>query len=331
LFGATLVIERKLIDAVTVGTAIPNDEQTRICGFQTGICIERPIVFAFRACCIRAILFINRFPFVAGTGRRGRRRWWFRTIGCSYTSRVTSCIGNPTNIIVLCNQNVSLVSPSRPPTVFNFVVITAWAHGTIPDGQHPVVKFVATRFVVKDTGRVKLERRFIGFNRNRYRTEGNGGFQLCLIAFGHIDVPRQGDSRFARVPTGLTDRCVGICGIQTNTTVGFDPSIGIVHCTTVATIITPIVVTIHQLLLGQGIQRATCDLVSSLKRPSCRERPTRATLTLVFYRCDRSLGRPIDGRRDISVGYFMDIGATMVKVGVFVLVTNVGVVKILGC
>jgi len=66
------------------------------------------------------------------------------------------------------------------------------------------------------------------------------------------------------------------------------------HVTTVASMVERLV-TRDELLLGEGHEVATCDLMSSLERSSGGERPARSTLALVLDGGDGSFSHPVDG------------------------------------
>jgi len=190
-------------------------------------------------------------------------------------------------------QNVTVQSPSGTPGIFHFPV-RGVAQSTVSNGQDTVVEGGTASGVVKDTGFVKLKRTFVGFNGDGDGADGNGGGQRIFVHFGDIGVSGDGDGGFAACCAGTGHTLVRVVGFGTDTTVTLDVGKGIVHETTVATLVA-FGVAGDKHLFGQGHEFAGGNGVSTFGGTGGGKGPAGTALALVFNGCDGVLFGPING------------------------------------
>jgi hypothetical protein len=125
-----------------------------------------------------------------------------------------------------------------------------------------VVECGAASSVVKDTGFVKLKGTFVGFNGNGDGADGNSGGQCIFVHFGDIGVSGDGHGRDASGLAGAVGRRVRVVGFGADAAVALDVGKGIVHKTTVATLVA-FGVAGDKHLFGQGHEFAGGNGVST--------------------------------------------------------------------
>ena len=251
-----------------------------------------------------------------GTGGRSRGR-----AGGGGTGGVTGGLRNTAHVFrrgggTSGQQDVPVQAPRGTPRIFHFPVHFA-VQSTVPDRQDTVVKCGAAPGVVKHTGFVKLKGTFVGFDGHGHGANGDGGLQGIFVFLWHVGVAGQSDGRGASGLAGTVGRRVRVVGFGAETAVAFDVGKGVVHETTVATLVT-FFVAIDQHLFTQRHQFAGGNGVGTFGGTRGGEGPATAALALVFDGGDGVLFAPIDGGRggvhDLLAGQSMVdvLGATQV-------------------
>ena len=156
-----------------------------------------------------------------------------------------------------------------------------------------MIKCSSTSSVVKDTRLVKLEGRLVSLDGDGDGSDGNGNGKSVLVL--DRDIVVSSDSNDWLASGGASAGCgsVRVVGLGADTTVGLDPLEGVVHETTVASLVTVVIAT-HEHLLGERYKFAGRNGVGTLGRSSGREGPARTALSLIFNWCDGIFFRPVD-------------------------------------
>jgi hypothetical protein len=218
------------------------------------------------------------------------------------------------------NKNVTIHTPVRAPRVLDLVVVSA-IKSTVTNSKDTVVK-IGTASASKNTTRVELESGLVSLDGNRDGLLNKGRHKSFIRVLLHIGV--RGDLQLGVVARGVvlavTILASGTGGVRVvrlgaKTAVVLDPLEGIVHKTTIASVITKeALVARHKLLLGEGLEVIVSDLVDTLKSTSGRERPARTALALVLDRGHGTLGFPVNrGRKRGNIRRsFMDVVSLLV-------------------
>jgi hypothetical protein len=150
--------------------------------------------------------------------------------------------------------------------------------------------------LVVDTSRVELERLMRSIDGYRGRVLGNGGFEGTFASRGDIVVAGKSGSNVSTFETasvrssgGVRVRSLGI-----NSVVGDDVGEGLVHKTTVATLVSLGGGAIDKVLLRKAHESSLAEKVNTFSGTSGGERPARSALTLVLYGGYGSLGSPVN-------------------------------------
>jgi len=200
--------------------------------------------------------------------------------------------------LVAGHLNVTLVTPRGTPRVLDQPVVLA-AVSAITNSQDTVVQVLgrAHRLIV-DTRLVELEGVVGSIDGNGDGANGgNGGLQSSLRAGLDILVAGDGTTRVGSIVTASTiTSSVGVRSLGVKTLVGDDIGEGIVHQTTVATLVTLLGGAVNQVLLREGDELASSLEVSTLDGAGGGERPARTALALILDGGDVALSAPVDGR-----------------------------------
>ena len=164
---------------------------------------------------------------------------------------------------------------------------------------------------------VRLESHLVGLNGHRNGLLGDGGHESRGGTSLHISVRSRGgtSNRVASTTAGAggaSTRGVRVGRLSLNATVGGNPGEGIVHPTSVATVVG--LVTGYELLLREGGQGTSLEEVGSLEGTGGGERPAGAALALVLHRGDGTCGNPIDGIRGGGKRLTVDIGGIAAQI-----------------
>jgi len=151
------------------------------------------------------------------------------------------------------------------------------------------------------TTRVELESRLIGLNGDRDGARLDHVGQVGFIASGIVGVRFDRGDRGAGLASTI-DTLVRIRGFRADA-VGNDVLKGIIHQPTIASLVTIRGGAIHELLLREGHQGASGDLVSTFHGASGGESPAGPALTLVLDGGDGSLGAPVERGGNIGDGF----------------------------
>mmetsp|Transcript_24063 Transcript_24063/g.54817 ORF Transcript_24063/g.54817 Transcript_24063/m.54817 type:complete len:369 (+) Transcript_24063:124-1230(+) len=213
-----------------------------------------------------------------------------------WVTRLRQQAALPRSTLATLQQHVSAHPPGGTPGVLDLPVIGA-RQSSVPDGQHTVVqrRTASTR---QHTAAVQLEHGLVGLNGDGNRLLSNSRHHVLLGIRGHILVPRhaalgkpgRAAARLAR-PVGPLVRVAALSAKR----VGFGILEGGIHQASVASLVAVSPSTIHELLLTKAYELACADLVGTLQRPSCRERPARPTLPLVLHWGHSTLAAPVHG------------------------------------
>ena len=195
-------------------------------------------------------------------------------------------------------QYVTIHTPGSSPGVFDFPVVSA-ALSAISDDKDTVVQ-VVTAGSGEDSTTVKLEGGLVGFDGNRDGLLSNCTHQSVLILLRYISVVRDLDDLLAAGGLAASLRSlVWIRGFPAESSFVDDVFEGIVHETTVASLVSVASRAINQLLFRKADQVPVVDVVDAFYAASGRESPARTTLSLVFDLGDGSLLGPVDRTREI--------------------------------
>jgi len=197
-----------------------------------------------------------------------------------------------------------LHSPAGSPRVLDEPVLRTRVN-TPANSQDTVVKSAgrASRLIV-DTRGVKLEGRVAGIN-------GNGSWSrvdlLLEIGFGSrldIGVALQGGTSVsdAVLAAGTILGGIRVGRFNINSSVLNDVVHGTGHKTTITTLVTIAVRTIHQVLLRESNEGVARDKVATFSGSSGGERPATSTLALVLHSSDSTLGSPVKRVWETNVG-----------------------------
>jgi intein/homing endonuclease len=160
----------------------------------------------------------------------------------------------------------------------------------------------AVGFIVDSAG-VELERLVRCINGNGGRTSVDGIEESVLISRGNIRVSGDSGTNVAGVETARvgTSGGVRVRSLSINSLVGNDVLEGLVHETTVATLVAFGGRAIDEVLLRKADERLGGQEVSTLDGTSGGERPARSALTLVLNSSNGTLGSPVPLGRNIRV------------------------------
>lgn len=188
--------------------------------------------------------------------------------------RVRRVQGNTAHVLVADNADVTRFTPASTPRVLDGpVVLSGGRVGTITGDEDAMVQ-IGTTATIENTTTVELKRHLVGFNGNRDRANVGGGQEGSLIVGRDISVTRDGSGTCAA--TGLAGTIAGSVGIVTfsaESTVLDDVFKTIVHETAVAAHVTLRTSTVNKLLLGEGFQSSSGNLVSTFERASSGKGP----------------------------------------------------------
>jgi len=194
--------------------------------------------------------------------------------------------------------DVALLSPLGTPGVLHDPVVLAGLRA-ISDCEHTVVEVGAARGVVEDSSSIELEGLGVGLDGNGHGLLGNGKLELSLRVGGHVSECRAGayvlgalGSRAAE-EDGLAGEVLVVIS-RIDSTVGDHILEGVVHKTTIASLVVSLGVAIEKLLNRELGELSVLDEVGSLEGSGGGESPARSALALVLHRGDGTLGSPID-------------------------------------
>lgn len=142
-----------------------------------------------------------------------------------------------------------------------------------------------TRFVLHDS---------VGVDGDGDNSLGDGGLELVVVRSWNIGVSRNlGDWSSSSLASSL-DGGVRVGGLGLDSVVS-DVLEGVVHPTTVATMVSVGSGAVNQLLLGEGGERVTSDLVGCFSGHDGGESPAGTALSLVLDGDDGALLNPVHG------------------------------------
>lgn len=102
----------------------------------------------------------------------------------------------------------------------------------------------------------------------------HAGLESVLRSRGDISVSSEGRTNVGGVVSALSlDGLIGVAGLSVNSTVLDDVLEGIVHQTTIASIVSIAGGAVHQVLLGEGDKVSSGNLVDTLSGSSGGEGP----------------------------------------------------------
>jgi len=196
-----------------------------------------------------------------------------------------------------------------------------------------VVESLAAKLGLQDTRLVQLEDRAVSLDGNRDGLLVDGGEEGGLVVLGDVSVAGDGGSGLAAgraLAGGATAGGVRVVLLGADTVL-LDPLEGVVHETTVATLVAGGAAAGDEVLLGEGDELAVLDEVVTLNTDDGGEGPAGTALALVLDRGDGAEGDPVLG----VVGFIGQLLEGVVEValavegGVLVSHTQVGVVEVI--
>lgn len=206
-------------------------------------------------------------------------------------------------VLVSGHLDVTLVTPAGSPGVLDQPVVSTRL-SSVTNSQNTVVELRgrATRLVV-DTSGVELEGLVRGINGNRNRSLGDGNLEGRLRSLRDVLVRGQGGTNVGRVELARVGASGGVRvgGLSINTMVVDDVLEGLVHKSSVATLVSLVSGAIDKVLLRERDELLGLQEVSTLNGTSSRERPARSALTLVLDRGDGTMVSPIPRGRDSNL------------------------------
>ena len=204
--------------------------------------------------------------------------------------------------------DVTSVTPGGVPGVLDEPVVEARV-GIVAeaDGEDGVVEGSATLGRVEDTGFVGLEDSLVGLDGDSEGLLGESGLHLARAVRGHGQVVRHGDSGGAALSisaAGLLTRSggVGVNGIELSLVAIFIVGVGPLLETALAAVVFVALLetsTVDELLLREGEELTSGDVVGTLERAGSGEGPAGAALALILDGGDGTTINPVDG---VSVG-----------------------------
>jgi len=212
--------------------------------------------------------------------------------------RVRGHGGNTAVVVAVARHpDVTVHAPIGTPRVLDDPVIAA-ARGAVTDAQDTMIEGSAraSGFVVNTAG-IELEGLLRSIDGNADGTNvGRSGLESSLRARGDVGVGGKGGTTVGGIVLAITVfGGVGVAGFGVDTMVGDDVGEGIIHKTTVATIVTLGRRAVDEVLLGERNEGTGVDGMSTFDGASGGERPARTALTLVLYAGNDALLSPIDG------------------------------------
>jgi len=164
--------------------------------------------------------------------------------------------------------NIARVTPASTPGVLDEDVVSS-VFVTIADGEDTVVK-VGSTSGSDDTTVVHLEGGLIGFDGNGDWALSNGSLELIG---GGLNIVEGGDGTNSGALVSVASTTSGGIWVVSlrNERVGFNVLEGVVHKTTIASLIN--MVAVNELLLRKGSQSTGLDEVGTLNGTGGGERP----------------------------------------------------------
>jgi len=221
--------------------------------------------------------------------------------------------------------DVTRFTPRRSPGVLDLVEVKARGGvSAVTDGKDTVIQ-VGSAITSEDTRLVELEGGLVSLDGDRDWLLVQGRHQSRVRSGGNISVGDWGNAgnlwlggvASTSGPGGARD--VWVVGLSGKTAVLLGPGEGIVHQATVAAVISATVgqvVAINQVLLREGLERTSLELVSTFQSTSGRERPAGAALALVLDTSDSTSGDPVNRGgegRDVSRS-LVDVGSLLLRI-----------------
>jgi len=149
--------------------------------------------------------------------------------------------------------------------------------------------------LIVDSRGVQLEGVVAGIDGNRHGLLSNSGLESTLGTRGNISVSRDGGTNVGSRESALSlDTLIRVAGLGVNTTVLDDVLEGVVHQTTIATIVSVAARAISQVLFRERDKVSSGDLVDTLNGTSGRESPAVTALSLVLDGSDSTASAPVN-------------------------------------
>jgi len=225
------------------------------------------------------------------------------------------------------HADVAGFAPRGSPGVLDLVEVKARGGiSAITDSQDTVIQ-VGSASTSEDTRLVELEGGLVGLDGDRDWLLVQGRHQSRVRGSGNISVGKRSNASdlWLGGVTGSASlggaRDVWIVSLSGKTTVLLDPGEGVVHPATVAAVVSTNwgalqVVAINQVLLREGLESTSLELVSTFQSTSGRERPAGAALALVLDTSDGTSGDPVNRGgegRDVSRS-LVDVGSLLLRI-----------------
>jgi hypothetical protein len=192
---------------------------------------------------------------------------------------------------------VAVDTPRWSPAVLDEVVLTGDVVSAVADSEDTVVELGAAAIRSDNTTSVMLEHGLVSLNGHRHGLVVKSSLQRDGIVQSHIVEGLDADDAITYNGLALAEEflsLVRVLGLR------FDECAlsvreGIVHESTSAAHISSALVAVDELLLREGDEIASLDLVSTFHGSSGREGPARAAATLVLDTGDGAGSYPVDG------------------------------------
>ncbi len=197
------------------------------------------------------------------------------------------------SVSVSLDQDVSLDAPSSSPGVLDSVIFLS-VFFSVSDCQNTVVKSCSAHSWVNTT-LVQLEGKMISFNGDWNWLLGNWSNQSLLLEWGDISTVWNSPGLVTVwvVVAWSTDSSVWVLWLSSNSVV-FDIPEGLVHQTSVATVVSISWWAVNQLLFWEWIKALGGEEVCTFQWTGGWKGPAWTALTLVLYWSDGSLCIPVD-------------------------------------
>merc|ERR1711981_683143 len=233
-------------------------------------------------------LLLVRGRSLQGRARDGRVGW--RTIGDTALVHAT------------LDEHVTVGAPGRTPGILHLPVVGA-ALGAVTHCEHTVVE-VGAAAAGQHTTAVQLEAHLIGLNGNADRASVGNSIEEGRFAGDVLETSdttfRDGSSVAGLAGAITASVGVGRLGRNAGALVELE---GVVHETAIAARV--LLGAIHQLLLTEGLQAASCNFPLSFQTTSGGEGPAGSALALVLDRGHCTLGAPVDAGRGSLAGFLV--------------------------